>query len=196
MAFTVTDFIREAQNGARPTLFAAYIQWPQGIDGGNLAAAKAPLLIKSTSVPGLTLGKIEVPFMGRKINIAGDRTFEDWSTTVINDEEYLVRTKIEQWHDSINGVRSNSPGTAFTQPLSYRTSARVVQFNQRGLPVRTYKFENLWPMTVDSIELSWESTDTIEEFNVTWSYDYFTAIGPAGDVGSELGTKIRDILGA
>ena len=192
MAFTVTDFIKEAQDGARPTLFAAYINWPQGVPalGANV---RAPFLIKATSVPAMTLGKIEVPFMGRKINIAGDRTFADWTTTVINDEEYLVRARVEAWNNAINGVRSNAP--AFDQPLAYRATANVIQFNQRGVPVRTYKFENIWPMEVATIDLSWESNDTIEEFEVTWAYDYFTAAGPTGEIGTDLGKRIQDFLG-
>lgn len=192
MAFTVTDFIKEAQDGARPTLFAAYITWPAEVPdfGANL---RAPFLIKATAIPSMTLGKIEVPFMGRKINIAGDRTFDDWSTTIINDEDYLVRARIEAWNNAINGVRSNAP--SFGSPLSYRTNARVIQFNQRGLPIRTYKFENIWPQTVAQIDLSWESNDTIEEFEVTWAYDYFTAVGPTGEIGSDVGQRIADALG-
>lgn len=192
MAFTVTDFIKEAQDGARPTLFAAILSWPDGVPTFG-ASSRAPFLIKATTIPAMTLGKIEVPFMGRKINIAGDRTFADWSTTVINDEEYLVRSRIEAWNDAINGVRSNSPN--FNQPLAYRANARIIQFNQRGVPVRTYNFENLWPMEVGTIDLSWESNDTIEEFEVTWAYDYFTATGPTGNIGDSLGKKVLDFLG-
>lgn len=189
MSFTVTDFIKEAQSGARPSLFAVYIQWPQGVPtlGAN---ARAPFLVKATNIPGMTLGKIEVPFMGRKINIAGERTFDDWGTTVINDAQYLVRSRLEAWNDAINGVRSNRP-SLFTTALGYRTSASIVQLDQSGVPVRTYKMENIWPMTIAPIDLSWETTDSIEEYEVTWSYDYFTAVGPFGAVGSDLGTSIR-----
>lgn len=192
MAFTVTDFIKEAQDGARPTLFAAYINWPDGVPTLG-ADIRAPFLIKATSIPGMTLGKIEVPFMGRKINIAGDRTFDDWSTTVINDEEYLVRARVEAWNDAINGVRSNTP--KFSGPLGYRANAKVVQFNQFGVPTRAYSFENIWPMTIAPIDLSWESNDTIEEFEVTWSYDYFTALGATGEVGTDIGQRILDAIG-
>lgn len=191
MGFTVTDFIKEAQDGARPTLFAVDITWPDGVTPAG-ADARAPFLIKASSIPAMTLGQIEVPFMGRTIKIAGDRTFEDWTTTVINDEQYLVRARIEAWNDAINGVRSNSPN--FDQPLAYRSNARVTQFNGRGIPVRTYNFENIWPSSVAGIDLSWESTDTIEEFEVTWTYDYFTASGPTGSIGQELGEKILDNL--
>jgi hypothetical protein len=194
MAFTVTDFIKEAQDGARPTLFIAYLDWPTGIPGLG-AEARAPFLIKATSIPGMTVGMIEVPFFGRKIKIAGDRTFEDWSTTIINDEEFLVRSRIEAWNEAINGVLSNSP--SIQTPLGYRGRARLIQFSQRGVPIRQYVFENIWPSSVASIDLSWESNDALEEFEVTWTYDYWRngagASSAFGSIGDNLGRSIRDI---
>lgn len=199
MAFTVTDFIKEAQNGARPALFLAQVEWPQGIPtlGAN---ARLPFLMKTANIPGMTLGEITIPFMGRTVKVAATgRTFDNWETTIINDEQFLVRSRLEAWQDGINGLRSNAPVEAFTAPLSYRTSAKITQFNQRGIPIRTYKFENVWPSVIAPIELSWESVDTIEEYSVTWTYDYFTAtssVEALGDIGEGIGERIRDILGS
>jgi len=195
MAFTVTDFIKEAQSGARPNLFLAQVRWPEGVSS-PLAQARIPFLIKATNIPAMTLGTINVPFMGRIIKVAGDRTFEEWSTTVINDEQFLVRSRLEAWQDAINGLRSNRPN--FDAPLAYRTDAKVTQFNHRGIPIRTYEFENIWPQTISSIDLSWETPDTLEEFTVTWSYDYFTtsgAVDAIDNLGQDIGQRIRDVLG-
>ena len=125
MAFKVTDFINEAQDGARPSLFLAQVNFPITVPGGIEARDKSRFLIKATSIPASTLGIIELPFMGRKIKLAGDRTFEDWSTTVINDEKFTIRAAIEAWSNSINGLQSNAP--TFNTSIGYRTTGLVTQ---------------------------------------------------------------------
>lgn len=191
MAFSVTDFITASGDGARPTLFAVQLNWPDGVPA-NGANVTAPLLIKSTSVPQMSLGQIEVPFMGRTVKVAGDRTFDDWETTIINDQAYFVRANLEAWNNAINGMRSNVQSVA---PLAYRSSAKVIQFDRSGVPIREYQMVNIWPQTIASIDLDWETTDTIEEFSVTWSYDYFTATGPTGSIGESLGERVLNALG-
>ena len=197
MAFKVTDFINEAQDGARPSLFLAQINFPVSVPGGIEARDRSRFLIKSTSIPASTLGMIELPFMGRKIKLAGDRTFEDWSTTIINDEKFSVRAAIEAWSDSINGLQSNTP--TFSQSIGYRTTGQVVLYSARGNPIRTYTFHNIWPSALAAIELAWETESTIEEFECTWTYDYYT-VKPGDDgiqieAGSEIGLSIRSALG-
>ena len=197
MAFKVTDFINEAQDGARPSLFLAQINFPVSVPGGIEARDRSRFLIKSTSIPASTLGMIELPFMGRKIKLAGDRTFEDWSTTIINDEKFSVRAAIEAWSDSINGLQSNTP--TFSQSIGYRTTGQVVQYSARGNPIRTYTFHNIWPSALAAIELAWETESTIEEFECTWTYDYYT-VKPGDDgiqieAGSDIGLSIRSALG-
>ena len=203
MAFKVTDFINEAQDGARPTLFAANIAFPSVVDGGVKAGQKIRFLIKATQLPASNLGMIELPFMGRKIKIAGDRTFEDWSTTIINDEKFEVRASIEAWSNSINGLQTNAPSypTAGALGGGYRSSGTVTQYSARGNPIRTYTFQNMWPSVIAGIDVGWESTDTIEEYEVTWTYDYFT-VKPGGDgvqisidSGSGIGIGLRAALG-
>ena len=197
MAFKVTDFINEAQDGARPALFLANVNFPKGVKGGSDAGTKSRFLIKSTSIPGSTLGIIELPFMGRKIKIAGDRTFEDWSTTVINDEKFTIRAAIEAWSDAINGLQSNSP--SFKESIGYRTTGSVTQYSARGKAIRTYTFRNIWPSSVAAMDLGWESTDAIEEFEVTWTYDWYTVKpgddGVQIDIGDIIGKSIRDAVG-
>ena len=201
MAFKVTDFINEAQDGARPALFLANVNFPKDVSGGTDAGQKSRFLIKATAIPASTLGIIELPFMGRKIKIAGDRTFEDWSTTVINDEKFTIRAAIEAWSDAINGLQSNAP--SFTRGASgtsgYRSTGSVTQYSARGNAIRTYTFQNIWPSSVASMDLGWESTDAIEEFEVTWTYDWYT-VKPGDDgvqinIGDIVGNSIRKAVG-
>ena len=199
MAFKVTDFINEAQDGARPSLFLAQVNFPVSVDGGTEARDKSRFLIKATAIPGSTLGIIELPFMGRKIKLAGDRTFEDWETTIINDEQMDVRTAIEGWSDAINGFQSNKP--SFANSMDYRTSATITQLSTRGNAIRTYKFHEIWPSSIAAIDVAWETTDTIEEFSCTWTYDFFTASNGADGVnapvlGGDIGETLRQVVGA
>ena len=199
MAFKVTDVINESMQGTKPSLFMASIDFPPGVNGGVKAKERSRFLIKATSLPASTLGMIEMPFMGRKIKIAGDRSFEDWETTIINDERMLMRSAIEKWSDGINGMQSNR--SIFNQLSDYRRTARVTQLATNGDAIRTYEFHNIWPQTIAAIEVAWETVDTMSEFSVTWTYDYFTAANGTDGIqeglqtlANELGTSIRDLI--
>ena len=197
MAFKVTDIVNESMDGARASLFMAEIKFPDAVAGGKNAGNISRFLIKSAALPASTLGIIELPFMGRKIKIAGDRTFEDWETTIINDEKMNVRSAIENWSDSINGFQSNKP--SFDNSMAYRSTATITQLSTRGNAIRTYKFHEIWPSSIAAIDVAWETTDTIEEFSCTWTYDFFTASqGLDGldlpKLGAEIGSSLRELL--
>ena len=199
MAFKVTDIINESMDGARASLFMAEIKFPDAVAGGKHAGNISRFLIKSAALPASTLGIIELPFMGRKIKIAGDRTFEDWETTIINDEQMNVRSAIENWSDSINGLQSNKP--SFVNSMAYRSTATITQLSTRGNAIRTYKFHEIWPSSIAAIDVAWETTDTIEEFSCTWTYDFFTAANGADGadmptLGGSLGETLRQVVGA
>ena len=202
MAFKVTDVIQETLSGARPSLFMAHITFPTGIgSGAGGAGAASRFLIKATSLPSATLGIIELPFMGRKIKIAGDRTFEDWETTIVNDERMYLRSAVEKWSDAINGMQSNRTKFLTNNLSEYRTTADVTQISMKGEPIRTYTFHNVWPSTVAAIEVGWETTDTISEFSVTWTYDYFLAKNGIDGIkegldtlGTEVGDSLQDLI--
>jgi hypothetical protein len=102
------------------------------------------------------------------MKVAGVRQYPDWSTTIINDEDFAVRRALEAWHGAINSSENNLRTTA-----SYRTTATVQQFGKDGGIVRTYTIVNCWPVNISSIELSWENEAQIEEFTVTWAFDYW-----------------------
>jgi hypothetical protein len=170
VAFNVNLFAGNmALGGARPTLFSVQITNP--INGS--ADIQVPFMVKGSSIPAATLGMIELPYFGRKVKIAGDRTYEDWTTSVLNDEDFGIRNAIEEWSHAINTPVGNVANLGSASPSQYKSDAQITQFSKTGIPIRTYNFVGLWPTTVAAIELAWDSNDQIEEFEVTWAYDYW-----------------------
>lgn len=178
MAFSITEFSSNLQyGGARPSKFSALITNP--IDA--TADAKIPFTFKAASLPGRNFGVINVGYMGRQIPLPGDPTFEAWTTTVYNDEDFAVRNTLEKWHSSMNSVEGNLAldGSA---PSNYLSQGTVTQFDKAGNELRTYQFVGLWPSAIGAIELDWDNRDQIEVFQVTWQYAYYTvSSGSTGD---------------
>ena len=169
MAFLVNEFKQRLVNdGARPTLFDVQITFQ-----GSTANSSVPNLnfkCKAAQIPASTVGTIEVPYFGRKIKVAGDRTFAEWTITVINDESFRIRNGFESWSNLINQhVENNRAGL-------YQADAVVQQYGKDGNPIVNglYSFKNIWPSEIGAIDLSWETTDSIEEYTVTLQYDYWT----------------------
>lgn len=170
MAFNVAEMRAQLTGGgARPNLFEVQITNP--VNG--VADFKMPFMVKASSLPASTLGQIEVPYFGRKIKVAGDRTFEEWSVTVINDEDFAIRNTMEQWMNSINSHVGNVRDAARLAPESYKTQAQIRQFSKTNAMIREYSFNGLFPTNISAIETSWETNDTIEEFQVTFQYDWW-----------------------
>ena len=175
--------------GTRPNLFEVSIPtfptaiaeaWSPGDDAEN---GIFKFLCKSTALPASNLGSIEIPFRGRTLKVAGDRTFDDWTVTIINDEDFKLRTAFERWSNVMSRL---DDATGVTNPTSYMTDGYVQQLG-RGSQVgaasndggessvlRSYKFFDVFPVTVGEIALSYDTTDTLEEFDVTFRYQYFT----------------------
>ena len=120
---------------------------------------------------------IEVPYFGRKIKVAGDRTFAEWTVTIINDEDFLIRNAMEQWSNSINSHAGNIREFGSASPLLYKSNAQITQFSKTGVPIREYTFNGMFPTEVSAIEMAWETTDAIEEFTVTFQYDFWEVSG-------------------
>ena len=170
MAFAIND-IRGTlrKGGARPTLFEASVVGP-----GGLLIPNFNFLCKSTSLPESDIGSFNIPYFGRQIKLAGNRTYRDWSVTVMNDEDFAARDSFERWHSYINSIQSNLSAVA---PITYKTQANVLQYGKDGTALRQYTFSGLFPTTISSINLDWGDTDKIEEFQVTFQYDYFIIDG-------------------
>lgn len=179
MAFNINDMRAQlVGGGARPANFQVILTNP--INGG--ADFKSPFMIKATQLPTDAITSIPVPYFGRKVQVAGDRTFEDWTVTVINDEDFLVRNALEEWMSNINSHVGNLRLTGSSAPSEYKSKATVQQFSKTGDVVREYTFDGLFPTTISSIPLDWDTTDAIEEFEVTFSYDWWEVSG--GSTGS------------
>ena len=162
--------------GARANQFTVYIQYPTGITtglAGNLP--RTSFLVRSASLPGMTLGQIAVPFRGRTIHIAGDRAeFEEWNTTFLNDTDFMVRNAMERWSNGINDLANN---TGVIAPADYQTDLTVEQLDRDDQVLKSYIFRSAWPTSVTSIALTSDASDAIEEFDVTWRYQHFEASG-------------------
>jgi len=190
MPFNVSTFASQGLpfGGARASLFEVFLRLPQGI-GEPTAEAQFRFVCKASSIPSSTVGQIEVPYFGRKVKMAGNRTFENWSVTVLNDEDFLVRNAFELWSSYINSHESNLRDASViteTGLAAYRTTATVRHYAKTGvfaggtndgdaaIPTREYTFVNIFPINIGNIELNWETTDAIEEFTVEFAYDYWT----------------------
>lgn len=170
MSFSVNEFkSRLTYGGARPTLFQVQLSNPIA----PLANIKIPFMVKTASLPSSTVGSIIVPWMGRQVKYGGDRQFEDWTVTVINDEDFQIRNALEAWSNNINTHVSNMRAL----PQNYKSDARVIQYGKDGRILRAYKFQGLFPINISDIPLAWEQQDTIEDFTVTFQYDVWTVDG-------------------
>ena len=160
--------------GARANQFRVTITPPAGIAIG-LDVRRASFLVRASNLPAQTLGEIVVPFRGRQIYIAGDRTFDDtWSTTFLNDTDFMVRNAMELW---MNGINDLADGTGTSTLADYQTDLQVEQLDRDDTILKTYIFRSAWPTTVAQIDLSSETADGIEDFEVTWRYQHFEASG-------------------
>jgi hypothetical protein len=192
MSFKISEFRSAIGAGSRPNLFKIKISAPTGYD---LAAVE--YLCRAASLPSSTLGTIEIPMnAGRRLKMGGDRVFSEYSTTILNDEDFKSRSVLERWQNDIvkvnfgGGVIGNrnagslSIGTTATKGL-YGT-VEVFQLREDGSSVNAgeYKLINCWPSDISSIDLSYDTTDAVEDYTVTWTYDYF-----------EIGTPTNELAG-
>ena len=183
----ITEFrSRLAGGGARSNLFEVEIAFPEEL-GINLTdiSDKVPFLVKAAEIPASNLGNIPVPYRGRVLPVAGDRTFDPWTVTIINDVGFEIRDAMEKWSNSINDLQT-AQGTI--NPEVYQRSAFVKQLSREGSApgdpektLRTYKFEGIYPNTVSSIPLDFGATDQIEEFQVTFNYLFYEVASGLGN---------------
>ena len=183
----ITEFrSRLSGGGARSNLFEVEIGFPEGLGvDENLVTDKVPFLVKAAEIPASNLGNIPVPYRGRVLPVAGDRTFDPWTVTIINDTDFLIRDAMEKWSNSINDLQT-AQGTI--DPAVYQRNAFVKQLSRQGtspgdpeLTLRSYKFEGIYPNTVSSIPLDFGATDQIEEFQVTFNYLFYEVSSPTGN---------------
>ena len=165
--------------GARANKFMVTMGFPAGLSGmPEDLSTTTSYLCSAATLPGMTIGEVTVPFRGRNLFIAGDRTFEAWTITILNDSNFHIRNGFEIWMNYINNM-SNNEGV--DNPSLYQTDAHVSQLGRDDLRVKTYSFRGMWPTTIGNIDLSYETNDAIETFDVTLRYNYWEATAKSGD---------------
>ena len=197
MAFSSLDILKDQLGfGSRSNLFEVTLAFPTdkaanaddswegpspdviGADGTNVT-----ILVKAAQIPAFTVGVIEVPYKaGRRIKLPGDRTFADWTITVINDEEHVARRAFTAWIDLISRGNYNSPSKSGAK--DYLRNLSVSQLKASGNTQRVYKLINAFPTDVSAVDLSMDSTDTLSEFTVNFQYQYLKA-GTQTEVDAE-----------
>jgi|TARA_R110000851_G_scaffold27167_1_gene76578 hypothetical protein len=164
----VDDFKAKLKGGgARPNLFKATINFP-GYAGGNVELTS--FMCRAAQLPGSIMSEIIVPFRGRELKIAGDRTFDVWSPTIINDTDFDVRNAMERW---MNGINAHSDNSGLTNPVDYQADLIVEQLDRDGSTLKTYNFRGCFPTNIDPIDLSYDPAAAIEEFGVTFQVQYW-----------------------
>jgi hypothetical protein len=144
MAFNVSQFRSELQfDGARPNLFEVNLTWPTVVPGAGDAARKSLFQVKSAQLPGSTIGTVPLYYFGREMKFAGNRTFTDWTVTIINDEDFTIRNSIDSWMNSINSHSSNVRSPGAQSPSSYTVDATVTQYGKTGNSLKTYKYKKI-----------------------------------------------------
>ena len=153
--------------GARPNLFKVTMGFPSFVTAD---VSLASYMCKAASMPASTIAPIPVPFRGRQLQVAGDRTFEPWNITVINDTDFNVRNSFEQW---MNGINQHEENTGLTQPSSYMADMIVEQLDKDGTSKKTYNIRGTFPTSLGAIEVSYEQENVIEEFTVELQVQYW-----------------------
>ena len=193
---TIDRFKSRLSGGiARPNLFEVVLTFPEDVvdPSVNDLETKARFLVKGANLPASTVTPITIPFRGRNLKIAGDRTFDVWTVTIINDTDFALRGSFERWMNSIAQVSTNAGNT---DPLDYQTDAIVHQLGRAPVSggggaqesgvdqpiLRSYQFHGIWPTNVSAIELSYDNTDAIEEFTVELQVQWWEAIGNGGTI--------------
>ena len=195
---SITNFRdRLVGGGARPNMFEVNITLPEQIAPNGDISQDMRFLVKGAEIPAAVIGNIPVPFRGRVLPVAGDRTFNPWTVTVINDAQFNIRDAMEQWSNLINDLQFD---VGDINPADYQTKAEVFQLSRQSQgsggqtagkggeiiqTLRTYNFEGIYPTEVSSIALDYGATDQVEEFQVTFNYLFWTTDLPGLPKGVE-----------
>lgn len=191
---TIDDFKGKlVGGGARPNLFEVELNFPSGldIDAAGDVPEKMRFMIKAAELPASNVGDIPVAFRGRILHVAGDRTFDPWTVTIINDVDFGIRRAMERWSNAINNHEFDS---GETNPNTYQSDANVFQLGRKvskdgeaAIPVlRRYKFHGIYPTQVSPIPLDYGSTDAIEEFQVQFQVHWWDAYKDGTDGSADL----------
>ena len=197
---SINSFMTNFDGGARPNLYTFVMACP-GLAALNPAFAQLQFFCRSTQLPSSILGEILVPYLGRQAKYPGDRTFEDFTITILNTQDMNLRRVFEFWNEQFNTFAGNA--TAFPNPRAIFGSAVVTQLNKAYQPTRAYQFFDMFPRDVSSIDLAYDNNDGVSEFTVTFGYSYFindnsptNSSAGIGQSGMNPGSFIPGLSGA
>ena len=161
-----------AGGGARANQFEVILANP-AIGGVGIDSAMT-FMIKAASLPGQTITEVAVPFRGRTLYLAGDREFETWTTTCINETNFALRDSMERWMSGINDLETSQ---GVTNPAEYYAQMEVHQLDRNNNVLKAYVLKNCWPTIVAPIDLNFDTVSEVETFDVTWRYTDFVSVG-------------------
>jgi hypothetical protein len=169
----ITDFKSKLTGGGtRSNLFEVVLSFPDIAPADATVLDKSRFLVKAAALPASSVAFLDVAFRGRTLKVAGDRSFESWTITILNDTDFSIRSAFENWMNKINRVSDN---TGVTDPSAYTADAFVYQLDRDGSTLRSYHMYDLFPTNISSIPVSYE-TATIEEFTVELQVLWWEAI--------------------
>ena len=159
--------------GARPNQFKCIIAFPGIVSGGGIAGPKMEFLARSASLPESILADVAVPYRGRVVHFAGEREFQPWNIEVYTDNDFVVRSAMEDW---VNKIQNAATTNGILEPLAYQTDIQVYQLDRNDVIVKEYNFKDAYPLTVGAIQLSWDAANQIETYPVTFQYNYWEPV--------------------
>jgi hypothetical protein len=179
----ITDFKSKLSGGgARSNLFEVVLSFPDIAPADVTVLDKSRFLVESAALPGSAITPLDVAFRGRTLKVAGDRTFESWTITVINDTDFSIRSAFENWMNKINRLSDN---TGVTNPALYHADAFVYQLDRDGSTLRAYHFYDIFPTNISAIQLAYEN-DAIQRFTVEMQILWWEAVkGNSASAGGE-----------
>ena len=136
-------------------------------------------LCRGAQIPAMTIGEVAVPYRGRQLFLAGDRTYDAWTVTIMNDRSYGIRSQLESWMNNLQDI-GNSTSSAVSDSQSYYATATVKQLDRNDSIIRTYTLEGCWPQTLDAIDLAFDTNDAVQEFGATFRFNFMTASSVGG----------------
>ena len=178
--------------GARANQFFVQLSFPSFVTAGALTGLRAQFMCKAAQLPASTVENIPLQYRGRAVNIAGERTFTPWTITVYNDVDFGIRNAMEQWS---NGIQNLSSTNGLTNPRDYQVDLAVNQLDRNGAVVKTYKFIDAFPIEIGAIALDYDQANTVETFDVTFQYNYWTS-DTAESGGFGVSTTINTPIGS
>ena len=158
--------------GARPNQFRVELTFPSYVTLGVVAGQRAQFLCKAAQLPGSTIENIPVLYRGRPVNFAGERTFQPWTISIYNDTTFGIRNSLEQWQ---SGIQNYNSTTGRVNPTDYQVDLNVHQLDRNGAIIKSYKFHDAYPTSISAVGLDFEQQNAIEQFDVEFTYNFFTS---------------------